>query len=767
MSRHRRRRQECTGAEHQSVRAEKKSDRENVQNGTNQDEEKNLASAVSLEEQIEHKEKKDGSKCIEQGRDESHDERAEPVGTSLETRRKKVGPNIALIKKLQEERLRREEESRAAKEREAIERKRIDELRREEALAKEREASEEKERAVESVKKLAKKVERMSLRGVVKSKEKECAVAEDTTSKTNQDLKSPICCILGHVDTGKTKILDKLRESDVQGGEVGGITQQIGATYFPVNVLNKKYGLRSTLPGLLMIDTPGHESFANLRSRGSSLCNLAVLVVDMFHLLEQQTLESIELLRMRKTPFVVALNKIDRLYGWKNSSQEVGDVTANQEESVRREFRDRVERVILKFAEIGINASLYSENPDPKRFISLVPTSAITGEGLGNLVNLILKINESFMKRRNTYSGNFECVLLEVKVVEGFGVTVDAILVDGDLNEGDRICVCSLDGPVVTKVKSILMPQPLKEIRVKNPFKAVRSARACLGLKIVASDLERVIPGSRIQKIEECNNEEDAIRVVQDELRKELGSIQIEDMGVHIQAPTLGSLEALASFLKKEKIPVSGFGIGGIKKADIIKTSTMKRYAMILCFDILIDKDTQEFAKTMNVKIVTAKIIYHLVDQYRAHIRDTIASEKSEHAREVVFPCALEIIPTCIFTKRSPLILGVKVKQGSLRLGTPLFAKKNKVEKLGRVVSIEENRKNLNVALKGQKIAIKLELDEKESSKMYGRHFDDNDVLYSMISRSSLDVLKLYFRDEVSKDDLRLIIEIKDILGIA
>lgn len=728
--------------------------------------------AVKDEEQTKSKQERlshEGNENSIESKDRSQAESCKEPKTQgiapLEIMKKRGGPNIALIKKLQEERLKREEESRAAREREAIERKRIEELRREETLAREREASKEKHESIKSDERLIKKVERMSLKGVVRNREKERDVAIEKVSIANQNLKSPICCILGHVDTGKTKILDKLRESDVQGGEVGGITQQIGATYFPVEVLNERYGLKSTLPGLLIIDTPGHESFANLRSRGSSLCNLAILVVDVFHLLEPQTLESIELLKLRKTPFVVALNKIDRLYGWERSDKEVGDIIASQPESVRREFHDRVERVILRFAEIGLNARLYGENPDPKKFISLVPTSAITGEGLGNLVDLILKINENFMKKRNTYSGNFECVLLEVKIVEGFGATVDAILVDGHLHEGDRICICSTDGPVVTKIKSILMPQPLKEIRVKTPFKAVKSARACLGLKIVAPDLERAIPGSRIQKIE-GSNEEEAKRIAQEELSMELGSIKIEDTGVHIQAPTLGSLEALASFLEKEKIPVSGFGIGSIKKTDIIKASTMKRYAMILCFDISIDKDILEFARPMNVKIVTARIIYHLVDQYKAHISDTIANEKAEHAREVVFPCALEIIPTCIFTKRSPLVLGVEVKQGSLRMGTPLFVKRNKVEKLGRVTSIEDNRKSVDIALKGQKVAIKIELEEKESAKIYGRHFDENDILYSMISRSSLDVLKLYFRDEVPKDDLKLIVELKNILGI-
>ena len=275
-------------------------------------------------------------------------------------------------------------------------------------------------------------------------------------ARSKENLRSPVCCILGHVDTGKTKLLDKVRQTNVQEGEAGGITQQIGATYFPrealeqkTKVVNKDGKFEFKVPGLLVIDTPGHESFSNLRSRGSSLCNIAILVVDIMHGLEPQTLESMKLLRDRKTPFIVALNKIDRLYGWKKiDNNGFQDSLSLQSKSVVSEFEDRLTQTKLAFAAESFNAELFYNNKDMRRYVSLVPTSALTGEGIPDLLKLLVSLTQERMTSSLMYLSEIECTVLEVKVIEGLGTTIDVIISNGVLRENDRIVLCGTDGPL-------------------------------------------------------------------------------------------------------------------------------------------------------------------------------------------------------------------------------------------------------------------------------------------------------------------------------
>lgn len=331
--------------------------------------------------------------------------------------------------------------------------------------------------------------------------------AEAEKKRTLENLRAAVVCVLGHVDTGKTKILDKLRRTNVQDGEAGGITQQIGATNVPIENIkdNTKHvkGYQETkfkIPGLLIIDTPGHESFSNLRSRGSSLCDIAILVVDIMHGLEPQTIESLNLLKQRKTPFVVALNKIDRLYDWKTMPRkDVQDIIKGQALNTQQEFQKRLSEVVLQFNEQGMNAALFYDNPDPRTYISLVPTSAITGEGMGNLLMLIVQFSQNQLAKRLMYSETLQATVLEVKVIPGLGTTIDAILINGKLREGDTMILAGTDGPIVTQIKALLMPQPMKELRVKNAYIEYKEIIAAQGVKIAAKELEKAIAGINMQ----------------------------------------------------------------------------------------------------------------------------------------------------------------------------------------------------------------------------------------------------------------------------
>ncbi|KAJ5696707.1 hypothetical protein N7536_007119 [Penicillium majusculum] len=603
---------------------------------------------------------------------------------------------------------------------------------------------------------------------------------EALAARSKDDLRSPICCILGHVDTGKTKLLDKIRQTNVQEGEAGGITQQIGATYFPVDalrtktqVVNKDGKFEFKVPGLLIIDTPGHESFSNLRSRGSSLCNIAILVVDIMHGLEPQTLESMRLLRDRKTPFIVALNKIDRLYGWKKiDNNGFEDSLAMQNKGVQNEFRTRLEATKLAFAEQGFNSELFFENKSLSRNVSLVPTSAHTGEGVPDMLKLLTSLSQERMTNSLMYLSEVECTVLEVKVIEGLGTTIDVILSNGILREGDRVVMCGLNGPITTNIRALLTPAPLKELRLKSQYVHNKEVKAALGVKIAANDLEHAIAGSRMLVVGPDDDEEDLEEEVMTDLENLLSRVSTDQRGVTVQASTLGSLEALLEFLKVSKIPVANISIGPVYKRDVMMAGTMleksKEYAVMLCFDVKVDKDATAYANEIGVKIFTADIIYHLFDNFTEHMAQITEQRKEDAKLLAIFPCVIK--PIAVFNKTDPIVIGVDVIEGSLRLHTPLAAVRTnaagvrEIVDIGRVTSIERDHKAVPVCKRGQpSVAVKV---EGPNQPMYGRHLEEKDQLISHISRASIDTLKEFYRSEVSMEEWALVKKLKPVFDI-
>lgn len=606
--------------------------------------------------------------------------------------------------------------------------------------------------------------------------------AEARAARTVDNLRSPVICILGHVDTGKTKILDRIRRTNVQDGEAGGITQQIGATYFPIEAVKKEATkleegrqLDYNVPSLLIIDTPGHESFTNLRSRGSSLCDIAILVVDIMHGLEPQTRESIDLLKLRKTPFIVALNKIDRIYDWNAQPHNcpTRDSMARQPKHAREEFMRRVKATKLEFAEIGFNTELYWENDDVRKTVSIVPTSAISGEGVPDLLMLLLALPQKLLTDRLMFNPILEATVLEVKVIEGLGTSIDIILTGGTIREGDTLMVVGLDGPIVTTIRALLTPHPMKEMRVKGQFLHHKEIRAAQGIKISAEGLEKAVAGTQVMVVEDPNNE-DELEYVREEVMKDfqtiLTNVDKSGLGVYVQASTLGSLEALLEFLKTSKIPVSGINIGPVHKRDVTKTSTMlekrKEFATILAFDVTVEREAKELAEETGVRIFTADIIYHLFDQFTAYMEQTKKQRREEVNDDVVFPSICKILPQHVYNKKDPIVVGVDVMEGILRVGTPLVVKHGEGWlDVGRVASIELNKKQVITARKGESVAVKIQHKSTEHI-MYGRHFDFQDALISKMSRSAIEILKESFRDDLETEDWRLVVKLKKMFDV-
>uniref|UniRef100_A0A667ZR53 Eukaryotic translation initiation factor 5B n=1 Tax=Myripristis murdjan TaxID=586833 RepID=A0A667ZR53_9TELE len=587
-------------------------------------------------------------------------------------------------------------------------------------------------------------------------------------------LRAPVVCVLGHVDTGKTKILDKLRHTHVQDGEAGGITQQIGATNVPLDTIVEQTKMVKNfdrenikIPGMLIIDTPGHESFSNLRNRGSSLCDIAILVVDVMHGLEPQTIESINLLKQKKCPFIVALNKIDRLYDWKKSPEaDVVSTLKKQKKNTKDEFDERAKAVIVEFAQQGLNAALFHENKDPRTFVSLVPTSAHSGDGMGNLIALLVELTQSMLARRLAHCDELRAQVMEVKALPGMGTTIDVILINGRLREGETIIVPGVEGPIITQIRGLLLPPPLKELRVKNQYEKHKEVSTSQGVKILGKDLEKTLAGLPLL----VAHREDEIPVLRDELVRELkqtlSSIKLEEKGVYVQASTLGSLEALLEFLRTSKVPVSTHNASCFCPAQCFTHKGAfphpdEVFAVILAFDVKVERESQEMADSLGVRIFSAEIIYHLFDSFSKYREDYKKAKQDEFKHVAVFPVKLRVLPQFIFNSRDPIVMGVSVEAGVLHQGTPLCVPSKGFVDIGVVTSIEVNHKTVESAKKGQEICVKIEPIPGESPKMYGRHFEATDIIVSKITRASIDALKNWFRDEMQKSDWQLILELK------
>lgn len=515
------------------------------------------------------------------------------------------------------------------------------------------------------------------------------------------NLRAPIGVIMGNVDVGKTKLLDCIRHTKVQACEAGGITQQIGVTNLPREYIIEQAGPlveelldEVHLPGLCVIDTPGHEAFGNLRERGTSMADIAIVVLNILDKKFAPTMVAV--LRMLKesgAPFIVALNQIDRLVGWQSyEGMPIDKMISLQSPQTQSHFEDLIRNIQRCFAEFGFNSCLHWESEDLNRgklrktTALMVPTSAHTGDGVSDLLLLWVKVcqTQKFAKKL-LLTPKLNCTILECKKQHGLGNVIDVIISDGTLKKGDTIVVCGMNGPIRTQIRSLLVPSTIQDLRARGKYVNVNEVHASTGCRISGvGGFPGAVAGSRVYFIASTYDEEQIDLITAECQRQVDGVLNIDrnEAGIFVVASTLGSLEALIKFIndKHKDVPIAGTSIGTINKKEVMRASVALEkepdYACILAFDVDINDRAREYAEHVGVEIFQSDIIYHLQEEFAAYHTDCIERKRDSH---VVFPVQLKIFPDKIFNAKNPIILGVHVEKGSLRIGTPLVAAKVQV----------------------------------------------------------------------------------------
>ncbi|MEM2726860.1 MAG: translation initiation factor IF-2 [Archaeoglobaceae archaeon] len=578
-----------------------------------------------------------------------------------------------------------------------------------------------------------------------------------------KNIRTPIVAVLGHVDHGKTTILDRIRKSRVAAKEAGGITQHIGATEIPIKIIEgickEIWRPNINLPGLLFIDTPGHKAFTNLRKRGGALADLAILVIDINEGVMPQTEEAITILRTFKTPFVVAANKIDRIAGWQSKDNESFIKSyALQEDFAKRNLDTKIYELVASLYKYGFSCDRFDRIKDFTKTVAIIPVSGLTGEGIPELLMILLGLAQRYLVNslKLQVEGKAKGTILEIKEERGVGVTCDAIIYDGTLKVGDRIAIGGKDDVIVTNVKAILKPPPAREMRVESKFMRVESITAAAGIKIVAPNLEKAIAGSEFEVVE---SDED-VQKFRERVRKEYEEIAIrtEGEGVVLKTDTIGSLEAMINELKAHGIPIKKAEVGEVDKRDVVDVSTNKEEVnkAVLAFNVKISPEAEEEARKYGAKIFEGDIIYTIIDNFLKWRDELKVTREKQKIEALIKPGKVKLLKEFVFRRSKPAIIGAKILAGELRRGSELI--KPDGSKVGEVRSMQKEGKNVAIAKAGEELAIAIE------DVTIGRQLEGDEVLYVEVPEKHAKIIErelLSSFDEETKKAFMEYLEIK------
>ena len=571
-------------------------------------------------------------------------------------------------------------------------------------------------------------------------------------------LRQPVVVVLGHVDSGKTSLLDKIRGTAVQSREVGGITQHIGASFFPIETIKDMTGplyeklskSETPIPGLLVIDTPGHEVFANLRMRGGSAADIAIVVVDVNKGFEAQTNESIEILRKRKVPFVIALNKIDMVTGWrKGNTPFISDQIKKQDVNIQTILDEKIYNVVGSLSRLGYNSEAFWRVKDFTKELAIVPVSAASGVGIPELLAVMIGLTQQYMaKKLERRDGAARGIVLEINEEVGLGPSANIILLDGILKQGDHITVAKRDSAIVTKIKALLLPKPLDEMRdPRDKFKPVSEVMSAAGLKITSPDLDGVLAGSPLYVLEKKEDENRLKMIVESEIKSAI--INTDSNGIILRCDAIGSIEAITELLKKANIPIQSADIGHITRRDVIAASAVKekdRYTgVVLGFNVKILDDAQKESQERGVKIFHERIIYNLVRSYTDWVIYQKEHEESILFNEIPPVCKFQFLKGFIFRRNDPAVFGAEILIGKLRQKVLVINENGK--KIGTIHQIQEGGKAIEEATKGMQVAVSIK------GPSIGRQINEEDLFYTDLNSRQAKMLIERFHHRLNEEE--------------
>ncbi|PNX47565.1 MAG: translation initiation factor IF-2 [Thermoplasmata archaeon M11B2D] len=573
----------------------------------------------------------------------------------------------------------------------------------------------------------------------------------------NKHVRQPIVSVLGHVDHGKTSLLDYIRGSMVAAREAGAITQHIGATEVPIEAIYSICGpllggKRFSVPGLLFIDTPGHHAFTTLRTRGGSLADLAILVVDINEGFRPQTHESITILRQYKTPFIIAANKIDAINGWQRLDDIAQNRLMHQRPMVQTLFETKLYELIGTIYDKGFESDLYHNIKDFRKSIPIIPLSAKTGEGIPELLMVLVGLAQRFLENQlasETAAG--KGTVLEVKEDVGLGTTVDAIIYSGVLKKEDTIVLGTRDQPLVTKIKALLKPKPMDEIRdPRERFESVREVHAACGIKISAPNLDLVVPGAPLRV-----TSDDTEEIIQEIKSQSQVKIDLDKDGLYIKADTIGSLEALVKESREKGIHVRKVEIGNVSKRDIMETDAVNNPLdrVIFAFNVKILPEAKEELANTEVTIFNEDVIYTIIEKYDLWFAKKKEELEKKRREDYIHPGMIKFLPEYVFRVSHPAVIGVRVLGGRIKVDMRLMDQEGK--SIGSIKGLQCDNKAITEALQGAEVAISIE------GVTVGRQIKGGDIFFTDIPES--DAKKLRLMDVLNEDEKDVLNKIFDI----